>query len=158
MYRALGVTLAKKYPHMLWDAPSTRSKKTKNTQIYVITLYRTLYTFIIHFILYTLYTTLHYILFILNINMSIYYIKLHKICRKLLYSQITKFFLQSTFVHRVSLRVKQRRNRAKKINSRLEPSSEITEVNAEEEENLSVEDAQKELKVIVISIIYSTIF
>lgn len=35
MYRTLGTTLANKYPHMLWDIPSTRSKKNKNVQIWV---------------------------------------------------------------------------------------------------------------------------
>ncbi|XP_071653422.1 uncharacterized protein [Temnothorax longispinosus] len=86
MYRLLGSTLTKKYPHMLWDTPSTRSKKTKNTQIW------------------------------------------------------------STFVHHVSMRLKQRRNREKKTKLRLETLSETTEV--AEEENLSVEDAQKELKLL----------
>jgi len=36
MYRALGITLAKKYPHMLWD---TRSKKTKSAQLWVLFIF-----------------------------------------------------------------------------------------------------------------------
>jgi len=41
----------------------------------------------------------------------------------------------------------------KKIKLRLKNSSEMTEANTKEEENISIKDAQKELKVIVISII-----
>ncbi|XP_024893438.1 uncharacterized protein LOC112468474, partial [Temnothorax curvispinosus] len=84
IYRLLGSTLTEKYPHMFWDTPSTRFKKTKNTQIW------------------------------------------------------------STFVHHISMKLKKRRNRKKKIKLRLETSSETTEI--AEEENLSVKDAQKELK------------
>jgi len=39
MYRALGITLAKKYPHMLWDTLSTRSKKIKNAQLWVLFIF-----------------------------------------------------------------------------------------------------------------------
>lgn len=71
---------------------------------------------------------------------------------------MTKYFvLQSTFIHRVSLRVKQRYNREKKTKSRLQNAA-TTEIADAQEEDFSVEDAQKELKVIIISIIYNTIY
>lgn len=48
------------------------------------------------------------------------------------------------------MRVKQRRNRYKKAKSEIENlSCNEIEIAEEEEENLSIEDAQKELKVII---------